>query len=280
MSQYSIYSIVSPVVNAVYDNKLKQALNNSFQQSAKQLDMIEKGFKKFAQKRWSAAINRTFMKSWHSSHLKMLSIYGLTCRLHRLAKQAQGDNRDNYFMAAARNAETSHEDLNLDGLFELNHSQLYDEMANALCEGDEWHLERYNLPPANAFKAWIRDNMVLQDVSTGLLTNMFSEIFNHGEFSYVLNHFKHIFSRHCGFDEKTSARLTIYIKCHVVGNVEMEHFNCCIDALTHLNTARGSEIDYWLAEQLFKTYLDKMSQIMGSLTDLMNEDPIDAALKT
>ncbi|MCU7918281.1 MAG: hypothetical protein KZQ95_07965 [Candidatus Thiodiazotropha sp. (ex Epidulcina cf. delphinae)] len=272
MDQHSISSIVSPIIHSLPDNPLRDALTEGFHQSKSQLESIESGFKRFADKRWSPMMTCTFMKSWHSTHLKMLPIYGLTCRLHRLAKTADGTARDHYFMAAARNAETSHEDLNLDGRFELNHAQLYDEMANALCNGDAWYSEQYNLPEAAEFKVWIRDNMIEQDLSIGLLTNMFSEIFNHGEYTYALEHFNNIFSQHYGYDNHQCQRLSIYIKCHVTSDVEVDHFHCCIDALDHANQAQGFSMDPTMVHAVSTEYLDRMSRIMGSLVRLMDDE--------
>ena len=272
MDQQSISNIVSPIVGSLSDDTLRNALTESFHQSKSQLDTIESGFRRFADKRWSSRVTHTFMKSWHSTHLKMLPIYGLTCRLHRLAKTADGIARDHYFMAAARNAETSHEDLNLDGRFELNHAQLYDEMANALCGSDAWRSEQYNVPEAAEFRAWIRDNMIERDLSVGLLTNMFSEIFNHGEYTYALDHFNNIFSRHYGYDDQQSQRLSVYIKCHVTSDVEVDHFHCCIDALDHANQAQGFSMDSDMAYAVSTEYLDRMGRIMGSLVEMMDAE--------
>ena len=272
MDQQSISNIVSPVVASLPDDMLRDALTEGFHQSKTELDTIESGFRRFADKRWSPRTTCTFMKSWHSTHLKMLPIYGLTCRLHRLAKTTDGETRNHYFMAAARNAETSHEDLNLDGRFELNHAQLYDEMANALCGSDAWHSEQYNLPEAADFKAWIRNNMIEQDLSVGLFTNMFSEIFNHGEYSYALDHFNNIFSQHYGYDDQRSQRLSVYIKCHVTSEVEVDHFHCCIDALNHTNLAQGQTFDSDMGYSISTEYLGRMSSIMGRLVELMDEE--------
>lgn len=269
-AQPALTAIAAPAIAAVDHEGLRGALESAFSRSADALRTIEATFQLFAERKYSQDINRAFMKSWHSTHLKMLPIYGLSCRLQQLAREATGEERDLLFTAASRNAETSYEDLNLEELGPLDHSELYERMASAICDGEDWKLDRFNVKSATQFKNWVRSNMLHQEIETGLLTNLFSEIYNHAEYTYSLGQFETILNDRMKFKESRAKELLTYIACHVTGGVEVEHFNCCLSALTEYMQTQGKAVDCAAAEQLFMDYLGQLGTIMGELSAKMN----------
>jgi hypothetical protein len=259
-----IHATVTPVIATVTQPDLKEALARSFEHLTPALHKVESAFAAFTARRPSVEAARTFMKSWHSTHLKMLPIYGLTCRLHKLAVREQGQARDDYFLAAVHNAETSHEDLSVDAPHLRTHAKLFDDLAAAVCGDDGWRLDEYCIPEAAEFKEWIYHNMVYAPIETGLLTNMFSEIYNHGEYSAAMLPFEALLGE-LGHSEAEAKRLGVYIRCHVDSNVEEAHFNCVVDALDHYNRAAGLHIVQRDAERLFSEYLARSGTVMAAL---------------
>ena len=110
----SLAATAAGVANLVPDRRLREALGRSFSRAAASVEAIEGCFELLPAKRWSDEMLSTFFHSWKATHLKMLGIYGLSCRIQRLALTQTGEAREQLWMAAARNAETSHEDLGLD----------------------------------------------------------------------------------------------------------------------------------------------------------------------
>lgn len=262
----NIFSVVEPVIRSVKKEGLQKALSESFESANSALQQVQQTFDYFASKECPVNLTRCFMKSWHSTHLKMLPIYGLSCRLQKRGFQANDENiRNYYFLAAAHNAETSYEDLSIDMPEWSTHSELFDEMANTLCDGDEWKLDRYCLPEAKDFQNWIYHNMVMDDLEIGLLTNMFSEIYNHGEYSLALEPFRKLMHEIHNLETKDTNKLLTYIQCHVESNVEEAHFNCVVHALDYYSQATGRETDYPKARKLFEEYLSRSGQVMTAL---------------
>ncbi|MGN7610835.1 hypothetical protein ACQZV8_01990 [Magnetococcales bacterium HHB-1] len=265
MTDSTIYAQARPLIQAVENRSLRDALDASYQEASSTLAMIEETFRLFSEKKHDLDLNRQFIKSWHSTHLKMLPIYGLSCRLQKRGMASQGEQREHYFLAAVHNAETSYEDLDLEAQYGKTHTALFDELADAICDGDSWNLNQYCIDEAGQFKQWIYDSMVSAPLERGLLTNMFSEIYNHGEYAAALPHFDHLLNETLGFDGKKAHRLALYIRCHVEDDVEEAHFKCVLDALDYYNKAENRETKAVDAKALFDDYLRRMGATMGKL---------------
>ena len=110
MSKSSILKTVTSIVNTVSDEKLQQALSQSFSEASESLQYCENFFELLPTHRWSNKMLARVFNSWKATHLKMLAIYGLSCRLQRLALTKDAQEREQLLLAAAFNAETSHED--------------------------------------------------------------------------------------------------------------------------------------------------------------------------
>lgn len=157
-TQPTLLDAVTPVVNLVPDDKLKNAILQSFTDAPEAVKQIEACFRTLPIQRWSDVTMSTFFHSWKATHLKMLAIYGLSCRLQRQALQSEGAYRLKLLEASALNAETSHEDLGLD--FDgKTHAELYDQLVMTYLGHDHWQLAEYGLPAALTFKSWIYRNM-------------------------------------------------------------------------------------------------------------------------
>ena len=126
----SLAAIATRVADLVPDLRLREALGRSFVRAAASVEEIEHCFELLPAKRWPEEMLSVFLHSWKATHLKMLAIYGLSCRIQRLAVTETGEAREQLWMSAARNAETSHEDLGLD--YEgVTHAALYDDLARS-----------------------------------------------------------------------------------------------------------------------------------------------------
>jgi len=260
----SLAATAAGVANLVPDRRLREALGRSFSRAAASVEAIEGCFELLPAKRWSDEMLSTFFHSWKATHLKMLGIYGLSCRIQRLALTETGEAREQLWMAAARNAETSHEDLGLD-YDGVTHAALYDDLARSFLPNDAWLMEVNGVPAALDFKRWVYGKMVVGDVATGLLTNMFSEIYNHAEYTLALEAFTELVERHYRFTEAEKERALCYIRAHVGDETEMKHFLVVVDALERYNRARGLVIDYEAAEALFTEYLERLGSAMSQL---------------
>jgi hypothetical protein len=232
---------------------------------------IEKFFRVLPSSAWPENLLCTFAASWKATHLKMLAIYGLSCRLQRIADGAGDPDRSNLFIAAARNASTSYEDLGLD--FDGHtHAELYEDFAGALTGGDLWQLPKFRLPEAQQFGNWVYRNMVVEDISDGLLTNMFSEIYNHGEYSIALPAASEYFQRHTRLTPDKRRKAVNYIAAHVEDEVEAAHFLVVVDALDRFLAVTKTAFDAERAGAIFRAYLQKLARVMRRLTDTMRPE--------
>jgi len=267
----SLGAVVDPVISRVPSPVLREALRRAFTGEQAALASIEEPFRILPSSAWSAELLCTFAGSWKATHLKMLAIYGLSCRLHRLAERPGAADREDLWIAAARNASTSHEDLGLD--FDGHtHAELYDDFAEALTGGDLWQLRRYRLPEAHGFGRWVYRNMVVEDIPDGLLTNMFSEIYNHGEYSVALPAAQAYFRQRTGLSESERASAVTYIAAHVEDDTEADHFLVVVDALDRYLAAIGAQLDTTRARYIFGAYLRNLAPVMRQLTERMRSE--------
>lgn len=262
---------IASVIDHIPDENLRTALTDSFKESVEAVKKIERCFHLLPSARWSKNLLARFFHSWKASHLKMLAIYGLSCRLQRLALSTTGmDQQHSLLIAAALNAETSYEDLGLDYKGQT-HAELYDDFAETFVDHDLWQSDKFVLSEALEFKRWIYQNMVVNDIRIGLLTNMFSEIYNHGEYSLALCAFSDYIDRHYQFSADKKREALLYISAHVEDETEVNHFLVVVKALDYYNKVTGITTDYEQAKKLFKEYLSRLGDIMGTLADLMKE---------
>jgi len=276
-SSTSLASIVDPVISLVPRAELRDTLQRAFSAEQAAVENIEEFFRMLPESAWSRDLLCTFCGSWKATHLKMLGIYGLSCRLQRSAEGAEDRDRSNLYLAAARNAATSYEDLGLD--FDgQTHAELYDDFAGALTGGDRWTLRQYRLPEAHRFSQWTYRNMVVESIHDGLLTNMFSEIYNHGEYSIALPAADAYFERHTRLTAPERRGAITYIAAHVEDDTEADHFLVVVEALDRYLAAAKTQFDVARAGSLFRAYLRNLAPVMQKLTEMMRaEVATDAA---
>jgi amino acid adenylation domain-containing protein/thioester reductase-like protein len=267
----SLNAVVDPVIALVPSLELRDALRRAFSEEHAAVLDIEEFFRMLPLQAWSEELLHTFACSWKATHLKMLAIYGLSCRLQRMADGSGDLDRPNLYLAAARNASTSYEDLGLD--FDGHtHAELYDNFAEALTGGDLWQLRRYRLPEAHRFSQWVFRNMVVEAIPDGLLTNMFSEIYNHGEYSIALPAADSYFERHTRLTAPERRKAITYIAAHVEDEVEAAHFLVVAEALDRYLTASKTQFDPERACSVFSAYLRNLGQVMRRLTGMMQNE--------
>jgi hypothetical protein len=267
----SLASIVDPVISLVPRAELRDTLRQAFSAEQTAVENIEEFFRMLPSAPWSRNLLCTFAGSWKATHLKMLAIYGLSCRLQRTAEGADDLGRSNLYVAAARNAATSYEDLGLD--FDGHtHAQLYDDFAEALTGGDLWTLRKYRLPEAHRFSQWTYRNMVVDPISDGLLTNLFSEIYNHGEYSIALPAADAYFQRHSRLTSQDRQKAVTYIAAHVEDDVEADHFLIVAEALDRYLAATKTQLDADRAGSVFRAYLRNLAPVMQKMTEMMRTE--------
>ena len=261
-----------PLIDMIADEQLRQCLITGFQEAEQSVVKIENFFTKLPKHHRAVPFLAHFFNSWKATHLKMLAIYGLSCRLQRLALTNDDSQvRQQLLLAGALNAETSYEDLGLD--YEgQTHAELYNQFAHLFLDGHPWQLEQYCLPQAREFKQWIYHNMVVSNIPTGLFTNMFSEIYNHAEYIIALNAFSELIDRHYSISDLAKERALTYINAHVADETEVGHFLVVVKALNNYCQATNTAIDYQQAQDLFVEYLTRLGNVMGELSDLMKQD--------
>ena len=267
----SLNEVVSPVISLVPSAELRDTLHRAFSEEQASVLDIEQFFQVLPSAAWSQDLLCTFASSWKATHLKMLAIYGLSCRMQRTADTAGEVERSNLYLAAARNASTSYEDLGLD-YDGHTHAELYEDFAEALTGGDLWQLRKYRLPEAHRFSQWVYRNMVVEPVPDGLLTNMFSEIYNHGEYAIALPAADEWFQRHTGLTAAGRTSATTYIAAHVEDEVEAAHFLLVVEALERYQAASRTRFEPEPAAALFRTYLRSLARVMRRLTGLMRAE--------
>jgi hypothetical protein len=267
----SLTSIVDPVISLVPRAELRDTLRRAFSEEQAAVENIEEFFRMLPSAAWSGDLLCTFAGSWKATHLKMLAIYGLSCRLQRTAEGAEELDRSNLYLAAAHNAATSYEDLGLD--FDGHtHAELYDDFAEALTGGDLWTLRQYRLPEAHRFSRWTYRNMVVESIPDGLLTNMFSEIYNHGEYSIALPAAGAYFQQHTRLTAEERRKAITYIAAHVEDEVEADHFLVVVEALDRYLAAAKSQFDAERAGSVFRAYLRNLAPVMQELTEMMRAE--------
>jgi hypothetical protein len=274
----SLSAVVGPVISLVPAGELRDTLCRVFSEEQTAVGKIEEFFRVLPTAAWSEDLLRTFASSWKATHLKMLAIYGLSCRLQRTADGAGDLDRSNLYLAAARNASTSYEDLGLD--FDGHtHAELYEDFAEALTGDDLWQLRKYRLPEASRFSQWVYRNMVVEAIPEGLLTNMFSEIYNHGEYTIALPAADAYFQQHTHLTELERRKATTYIAAHVEDEVEAAHFLVVVEALDRYLAASKTRFDRERAGSVFRAYLRNLAQVMRKLTQMMQAEFYGLAAK-
>ena len=264
-SDASLLSYIDPILKRLGESEIGWAIAEAFAAEKGSVASIESLFAWIAVDQPTQDFYALFFHSWKATHLKMLAIYGLSCRLQRLALQYEsGFERDCLMLAAVRNAETSYEDLGLD--YEgLTHAELYDQLVANFLPDDQWVRSRWCLTAAKDFQQWVYNNMVVQPVLTGLLTNLFSEIYNHAEYSIAQRAFSMRLEQQGETSPAQLEKALCYINVHVSDATEEEHFQVVLEAIRLYTKATSNNVDKLQALTLFREYLRQIGSILATL---------------
>ena len=276
----ALSEVIIPVIKRLPDRQLQNSLIEGFKEANEAVSKIEEFFTLLPQYSWSQSFLAQLFNSWKATHLKMLAIYGLSCRLQRLALEdtCSSSSREKFLLAGAFNAETSYEDLGLD-YGGQTHAQLYEQFAYSFLKDYPWQLnKKYCLPQAKEFQQWIYHNMVVNDIPIGLFTNMFSEIYNHGEYTLALSAFSELIDNHYSFDAPQKEQALTYIHAHVADETEVDHFLVVIEALDAYCQATNETIDYQEVQNLFTEYLTRLGTVMANFIQIMKQEIDESSL--
>ncbi len=260
----TLRAIIDPIVAQLDTPIIGEALAAALDSNAPALARIEGFFDALPALGHEPKALADFFNGWKATHLKMLAIYGLTCRLHRLAAEEKGGPRDALFVAAHCTALTSHEDLGLD--YDAHtHEAMYLDCVAAFLEDDTWRLDRHALPEAVAFKTWVYRNMVVEPIPVGLLSNLFSEIYNHAEYSLAEAAVSRLLDRMEITDEARRQQALGYIQAHLEDDTELDHFRVMLTAIDRYGAATGERPTVEQAKALFTGYLVRLGDVFGAL---------------
>jgi hypothetical protein len=264
LTKVTLRSVIEPVIALVTDKNLQNALQEALNENETSIEAVEDFFDAVPQNNLDNSKLSFVFNSWKATHLKMLAIYGLSCRLQRMASQTEGETKLKLLVAGSLNAETSYEDLGLDFDAET-HADLYNQFAAGFLPDDNWVLQRYTVQEAADFKNWVYRNMVVGDIQTGLFTNMFSEIYNHGEYSVAREAFAEYLDKYSKHSPEKKKAILTYIEAHIEDDTEKEHFLVVVKALNNYAEATNTAIDYALGKRIFSEYLQRLSKAMQAI---------------
>lgn len=262
---------IGPTLDRLDHPVLGEALSAAFAAHRGELGSIEAVFRRLPALAGRPELLARFFNGWKATHLKMLAIYGLTCRLHRLAIAADGEAREMLFSAAARTAETSHEDLGLD-YDGITHAALYDDMVGVFLPDDTWTLRRHTLEPAVGFQRWVYRCMTVESIPVGLLCNLMSEIYNHAEYSIARHGMAALLGATGVTDEAARTRALTYIDAHLEDDTEIDHFRAMVEALDTYGALTGEPVTHAQAVEVFGGYLTRLAAVMRSFADHLGAD--------
>ena len=90
VEQQTLTSFIEPALEHVKDQRLKQAILNALNNRESALQTIEQVFEKIGSSDWTETSFKLIFNAWKETHLKMLAIYGLSCRMQRIALETEG----------------------------------------------------------------------------------------------------------------------------------------------------------------------------------------------
>ncbi len=137
----------------------------------------------------------------------------------------------------------------------------------AFLPDDSWTLHHHGVAEADEFKTWIYRNMVVEPILTGLLTNLFSEIYNHAEYAIAGQAFSLMLDRHYDFSPSQREQALMYIQAHVDDDTEVNHFNVMVKAIDLYTQTTDEHFDEAAAIELFTNYLHGIGAVMNRLTE-------------
>ncbi|NIE81480.1 hypothetical protein [Asaia sp. As-1742] len=259
--------IVDSEIALVENEAARTALHRGYDQSTTALSIIEGFFDEFARKRWSEDALCVFAKNWRSPGTGAASFCALAFRLLSLAEQTP--DRDKQFLlfrSATRLAEVSHEDTGIGG---IDHQQLYEQFADALCGTDEWKRNSYRVTGAKDFMASAnayRQNG--QDLGKAITISLPEELYNFGEFTFAAPYFGRWHKDVIGKPVSSLKADLKFVYDHL-GSTESGHFASVVMGLEDYCNATGQAPDWGFLETATSELLFSYGRFYESLLDAM-----------
>ncbi len=268
--QKSMRDTMNDVLKLLPDKELKQTIMQSVEKKIDKFLLIEKAFQKICTQKYPNETMYLFFNGWKSTHLKMLPIYGTSCRLNELGMACDDtDQKIAYLEASAFNAKTSHEDLGM-GFNAVSHGQLYNEFAFSMVQSDAWQRSKYSTKEADDFSQWVYKSMLLEPIPYALCINMFSEFYNHAEYAYSYATFKYSIEHFYDIKGQALEDTLRYIDVHNEYETEIHHFMAVLHAIEKYEKASGEKISMLLVEEVIATYVDKICDAMTAIAKKFN----------
>ncbi|MBA1230508.1 hypothetical protein G7013_12715 [Pseudomonas viridiflava] len=267
--QSQLLKIIEPVLNDMPASALKHALFEAFWEQEESLMAIEDAFTQLTSRHHSPVVLRKFFASWSKTNNSAASVSGLANRMTLLARAEQDDKvaRQLYNACGSLQRIT---DEDLGALGNIQHADLFYNMATPLCGDDQWLLRENCLPSAQLFKDWtdtrrLRD----RDLMQGLLTTLVHEVYTHGEVELLHPLYSRWFVRDMGIPDSRVRSTIAWVTVHT-GGTESNHFAHAVAAITAFVEATQIEIDPAAARGIFSEYLRRKSNVMKDCARLMH----------
>lgn len=268
--KFTMLEKMQEVAQMLPDGRIKEAISCAIASKAESFAIIENVFKKICSERYDDETMSVFLNAWKATHLKMLPIYGLSCRLNILGFESSDDNNKlAYLEASAFNASTSHEDLGI-GFDAISHGRLYDEFAYSLVKTDEWKLSKFDVQKANDFSQWIYKSMLLKPIPYALCINMISEFYNHAEYAFANETFKYSMSSFYDINGVELENAIRYIDVHNQYETEIHHFMAVLHAIDKYEKASKENVDDEIIKEVITTYVDAITIAFESISEHFN----------
>jgi hypothetical protein len=263
--QKTMIATMGEVLDMLPEGDIKKTIKQSVQNKADKFSSLEKAFEKMCSKKYSDETMSLFLNGWKATHLKMLPIYGLSCRLNQLGMASEDKEQKLAFLeSSAYNAKTSHEDLGM-GFDAISHGQLYDEFAFSMVKSDEWKLAKYDTKEANDFASWVYKSMLLESIPYALCINMFSEFYNHAEYAYSFLTFKYSMENFYGIKGQELEDAIRYIDVHNQYETEIHHFMAVINAIEKYEKASKEKVSTEIMSEVISIYIDKVCEAIETI---------------
>lgn len=253
----SIYDYSMEVVDELSPGPFKDAADNAFAECQAELDLIGACFLRLREKEWDHETLKKFFRSYRETHLTMTSVAAMICRVIDKSEECDDINlRDTLRASVSGSCKVMSDDL---GLSHASHSELYFRMATAFCGSEDWELAKYAERPAREFRKWVYYQRTRgPEIADGLMTSLASEVYNHGELTFLNQFITEAISLQTGLDAKQAKPIGAYVGVHAQG-IEVEHFMAAYQALSKYSEATNFELGQDFLENGFKTYIRQVS---------------------
>lgn len=267
-----IHAVVKETIGSIPDYDLAAAVLKSFEKEELSIKQVESFFARLSSQVWPKSVLHRFFHAWRDTHLSSSSVAAMTCRLLSLADENSNDAHC-FTAAASANSKIVHEDLGLCG---ETHANLYDRLANVVCRTDEWKLETHRVASAYQFGAWVHHERVVNNIACGLQTTIASEIYNHGEYTFVEPLLRLWMQDLLGLSPEQTRRSLAYITVHT-GSTESDHFMHGVEALKYYSSGVGTDFSYESVSATSAEYLRRVGSAFAGMNAIFNDIAVSSA---